>query len=48
MKKRRHAKILELINSHDIETQEELTISSLKQRNLRGTYAVPRKEPCIG
>ena len=24
MKKRRHAKILELINSHDIETQEEL------------------------
>ena len=24
MKKRRHAKILELINSHDIETQDEL------------------------
>ncbi|HBN37927.1 MAG TPA: arginine repressor, partial [Ruminococcaceae bacterium] len=26
MKKRRHAKILELINSKDIETQEELQV----------------------
>ena len=30
MKKRRHAKILELINSHDIETQEELQAFLLK------------------
>ncbi len=31
MKKRRHAKILEIINTHDIETQEEL--QSLLQKN---------------
>ena len=30
MKKRRHAKILELINSNDIETQEELQAFLLK------------------
>lgn len=30
MKKRRHARILELINSNDIETQEELQIFLLK------------------
>mgnify|MGYP003209418794 CR=1 FL=1 len=30
MKKRRHAKILELINSHDIETQEELKLHRLQ------------------
>lgn len=35
MKKRRHAKILELINSHDIETQEELQAFLLKNWAMR-------------
>ena len=37
---------VELNNSHW--KKGAISFSSLKQRNLRGTYAVPRKEPCIG
>ena len=36
----------ELNNSHW--KKGAISFSSLKQRNLRETYAVPRKEPCIG
>ena len=35
MKKRRHAKILELINSHDIETQEELAAQATISRDIK-------------
>ena len=41
-----HPHLCELNNSHW--KKGAISFSSLKQRNLRETYAVPRKEPCIG
>lgn len=43
MKIMRHAKILEIINSNDIETQEELT-SELKKRGVNVTQATVSRD----